>query len=388
MKTLAQLNIGGRTALLRLNLNVPLHKSKIIDDFRLQAVLPTIDAVADQADRTVIMAHLGRPQGIDPKYSLAPIAKYLKKIYKRRFLFLDDCLGEAVKQAIAQAPRGSIILLENVRFHAGERTNDQHFGRQLAALGDVFINDAFGDSYEAYASVIWPAKLLPSAAGLRLTKEMEALNKVKNSSERPFVLVVGGVKIAEKMGTLKRLGEKADQILVGGGVANTLLAAQGVNVQKSLIQIAELPMAKELLARYSAKLMLPVDAAVVSMKNGAMEKRSLRLARVRELREGEAILDIGPDSLAMYQKTCDQAKVVFWAGPLGYSEWDQTARSSQTLLTMLSEHPNYTVIGGGETASIVSGLSLLEKMDFVSTGGGAALKYLSGESLPGLEVLG
>lgn len=388
MKFLPQFNIHGRIVLLRLNLNVPVRNGKIVDDFRIKAVLPTIEHVKDQAEKIVICAHLGRPQGREKGFSLKPVASYLKKLYKKRLLFLSDCVGAEVKAAVESAPKGSIILLENLRFHEGERANNQAFGRQLADLGHVFINDAFGDSYEAYASVIWPARVLPSAGGLRLKEELEALDRIRTSREHPLVLVVGGVKISEKMATLRKLGQRADTILLGGGVANTLLAASGVNIRKSLFQKTELLMAKELISRFGHKLVLPVDACAAKFnKKNIIEKRSARLCRVTDLAEGEAILDIGPDTLHRFKLVCDQAKLVFWTGPLGYIEWKQTAKGSMELLRLLAEHPNTTVIGGGETTSLVSSMRLHDKMDFVSTGGGAALKYLSGEDLPGLKEL-
>lgn len=388
MKRLEDLNISGQTVLLRLNLNVPLKDGKIVDDFRLRVVLPTIDYVKERARKTVICAHLGRPEGRDMAFSLQPVADALVKRYGHLFSFLNDCVGTDVKHTIETAPDGSIILLENVRFHSGERANDDLFGAQLASLADVFVNDAFGDSYESYASVVWPAKLLPSAAGMRLQRELQALEKLKDRPDHPFVLLVGGVKIAEKMGTLRKLGEKADTILVGGGIANTLLLAKGMDMQDSLVQEKEVAMAKELLQQFAGKLVVPVDARVAKRgPTGKIDEKSLRETAVDSLAVGEAAYDIGPKTLEIYKKACDAAKDVFWAGPLGYIEWDQTAASSKALLRMLSEHPNYSVIGGGETASLVSAMGVAEKMDFVSTGGGAALKYLSGEPLPGLQAL-
>lgn len=388
MKLLQDLDLAGKTVLLRLNLNVPIQDGKIMDDFRIKAVLPTIQYVKERAKKTLIAAHLGRPKGRDAAFSLKPIGEYLKKVFGDDLIVLTDCIGEDVKQAIASAKAGSVILLENVRFHKGERENDQGVGKAFSQLADIFINDAFGDSYESYASVVWPAKLIPAAAGLRLQKELQALDRLKNNPQHPFLVLVGGIKIAEKMGPIRRLGEKADHVLVGGGIANTMLAAAGVDVKDSLIQEDEIPLAKELQAELGGKLVLPVDVRVVTkLSDGSMDKKTLRFSKVNELQPGEAIYDIGPETVKLYSDYSRKAADVFWAGPMGYIEWDMTAIGSVELAKLLAALPNYCVVGGGETASLVASAGLIEKMDFVSTGGGAALKYLSGEEMPGLTAL-
>lgn len=388
MNFLPDIDINGKTVLVRLNLNVPVKDGKIVDDFRLQAVLPTIKYVSERAAKTVVCGHLGRPKGRDQAFSLAPVAGYLRKLYPDRFSFLSDCIGEDVKQAIAAAKPASVLLLENVRFHKGERENDEAFGKALAQLADVFVNDAFGDSYEAYASVSIPPKYIDAAAGLRIKEEMEALDRLRLRPEHPFVVLVGGVKIAEKMGTIRKLSDMADKVYVGGGVGNTLLSAAGNNVRESLVQEEEMALAEELLRSLGDKLVLPIDVRVAQkLSDGSLNKRSLRFSAVNAIQPGEAILDIGPKTTALYAAESLAATNVFWAGPLGYIEWDQTAEGSLTILKALAGAPNFTVIGGGETASLAAGAGLISKMDFVSTGGSAALKYLSGEPLPGLEAL-
>lgn len=389
MQFLPEIDINGKTVLLRLNLNVPLAEGRIVDDFRLQAVLPTIRYVSERAAKTVLCGHLGRPKGRDQHFSLAPIASYLRKLYPDRISFLADSIGDDVKRAVASARPGSVLLLENVRFHKGERENDEAFGKALAQLADVFVNDAFGDSYEAYASVAIPPKYIPAVAGLRVKEEMAALDRLRLEPKHPFVVLVGGVKIAEKMGTIQKLASLVDKVFVGGGVGNTLLSAAGHNVRESLVQEEELPMAEDLLRSLGDKLVLPEDARVAQrLPDGSINRRSLRFSRVGDIQPGEAIYDIGPKTTARYRQEALAAADVFWAGPLGYIEWDMTAEGSLDILKALAGAPNYTVIGGGETASLAASAGLVAKMDFVATGGSAALKYLSGEPLPGLQALG
>ncbi|MBI4121727.1 MAG: phosphoglycerate kinase [Parcubacteria group bacterium] len=388
MNLLQDLDLSGKTVLLRLNLNVPLADGKIVDDFRIKAVLPTIEYVKARAKKTIIAAHLGRPDGRDPKFSLKPVADYLRQAFGDRVSLLADCIGEDVKQAIDHAPDGSILLLENLRYHKGERAGEEGFGKALAQLADIYINDAFGDSYESYASVIWPPKFIPSALGLRFQKEIETLDRLKNAPQHPFVVLIGGVKITEKMGAIRQLAEKADHILVGGGIANTLLAASGIDVKESLMQEDEIPLAQELMASLGDKLVLPSDVRAASKRSdGSIDKASLRFSQAGDLRAGEAIYDIGPITTEVYKDWCGQAKDVFWAGPMGYIEWDLTAAGSTDLAQHLAKGASYAVIGGGETAELLASIGLTEKMAFVSTGGGAALNYLSGQILPGLAVL-
>jgi phosphoglycerate kinase len=388
MKFLQDLDLSGKVVLLRLNLNVPIRDGIIQDDFRVKSVLSTIQYVKERAKKTVITAHLGRPQGRDVSLSLKPVAEYLKKSFGEQVVFLNDSLGEDVQQGIVAAKDGSVIVLENVRFHKGERENDEGVGKAIARLADIFVNDAFGDSYEPYASVTRPPAFIPSAAGLRLQQELQALDRLKNNPQHPFLVLVGGVKIREKMGTIKLLGAKADHVLVGGGIANTLLAAAGIDVKESLIQEDEIPLAQELKKQLGDKLVIPVDVRVATkLSNGDIDKKSLRFSKVNELKPGECIFDIGPETVKLYADYCRKASDVFWAGPMGYIEWDMTAIGSMELAKLLAVLPNYCVVGGGETASLVASAGLIDKMDFVSTGGGAALKYLSGEALPGLVAL-
>ncbi len=378
----------GKIALLRLNLNVPLKDGMIVDDFRIKTILQTVAYAAGRAKKTVIIAHLGRPQRRDPQCSLMPVARRMQELLGQEVRFLSDCVGREVEHHIEDAPDGTIFLLENLRFHEGERKNDKDFGCQLARLGHVFVNDAFADSYESYASVIWPPKLMPAAAGFRLQQELGHLNSLRDEPEQPFVILVGGAKIKEKMGALRVLGEKADTLLMGGAIANTLFAAQGYKIGASLVQPEELDLAKQLMEEFSGKIILPSDVAVAEKKEGEIVIKTLKHFQMRHLEEQEAILDIGPASVAAYKGIVQKAKTIFWAGPMGYIEEEQTRQGSYALIETLSVHSGMVLIGGGETGALIADLGMLDEFDFISTGGSAALKFLSGESLPGIEALG
>lgn len=388
MKYIDTLDLTGKTVLLRLNLNVPIENGKIKDDFRIKAVLPTIEYCRDHARKTVILAHLGRPGGKrDKKYSLKPVADYLEDRFKEGSSFLNDCLGDDVKTAIDVMADGAVILLENLRFHKEEMANDETFGKALAALGDVYVNDAFGDSAKENASVVWPPLILPSGAGFRFKYELENLKRIKDNAERPLVVIIGGAKISEKMGAITNLGKHADKILLGGAIANTVLAAQGIDIKSSYYKKEELDLAKDLLKQFADKIVLPTDAVVSKVAGSDYVVKSLRVIGVDELEDKEAILDIGPESLEHFMDICKGAKTIFWAGPLGYIEASATAQSSIKLAQFLASLDNYAAIGGGETVEVLNMAEVADEMDFVSTGGGASLRYLSGESLPGLMAI-
>lgn len=388
MKSLEQLDLKNKKVLLRLNLNVPIKDGEIIDDFRIQTVLPTIEYCKDHAKQTIIIAHLGRPLGRDEQFSLKPVFHYLEKVLQTPIVFVNDCIGDQVSDAIENAGEGSIVLLENLRFHDAEVTNDEGFGKALSDFADVYINDAFGDSAKATASIMQPPKLLPSGAGYRLQKEVEVLTELRDNPTPPMVIVIGGAKIKEKMGVIKELGEKADVILVGGGVANTLLLAQGTDVQKSLVHDEELDSAKLILEQYSDKIVLPIDAGVAVSTGQDYDFTTFKYKPVGVLENNEAILDIGVQSFALFEEILSRAQTVFWAGPIGYIENPASAKHSIQLAQLLAGYAIDTYMGGGETASVLEMAELKrDEIDFISTGGGASLKFLSGEDLPGLQAL-
>jgi len=388
MQNLNTINLKEKTVLLRLNLNVPIKDGKILDEFRLEVVLPTIEYCHTHAKKTVIMGHLGRPNRVDQSLSLKPIAERLSKLVKQKIVFLPDCIGQDIRDQIERAKDGAIILLENVRFHDGEEENDENFGKELAQNGDIFINDAFGDSAKETASIIWPAKQLESAAGFRLQEELQELEKIRHNPESPFVVLIGGAKIKEKMGVILELGKKADRILIGGGVANTFLQAKGHNMRASLIQKDEIELAKHILQEFGSKIVLPLDGAIVQKRADHYLRESFSYKPIEQLAENDAVLDLGIQTFDLFQDHLSRAKTVFWAGPLGYIEWNKTARYSIEVAKLLAGYAIDTAAGGGETASLLDMAGVLNQIDFVSTGGSASLKYLSGKKLPGIEVLG
>lgn len=389
MKYLNDLDLSGKVALVRVNLNVPLQEGIIQDDYRIRTVLPTIDYVKKNARKTVLIAHLGRPGGKRvEELSLQPVADYLENLYKEDFHFLNDSIGDQIKTFIDTSADGAVILLENLRFNKGERDNDEKFGKALAQLGDVYINDAFGDCAKENASVMWPPKLLPSAAGFRIKEEIEELTRLRENPEHPYVVIIGGAKIKEKMSVIKALGEKADTVVLAGALANTMLAAGGVDVKDSLQNEKEYDLANELVETLGDKLVLPSDVIVAKKRAGTFDPTSVRNVGVEELEDGESILDIGEETFQVYKDECENAQMVFWAGTLGYIEWPPSAKRSIQLAAFLGALPNFTGVGGGETAEVLKMAEVENDIDFVATGGGAALSYLAGEDLPGLKALG
>jgi phosphoglycerate kinase len=388
MEFLPKFDIDNKVVLCRLNLNVPIENGEIKDDFRIRAVMPTIEECKARAKKTIIMAHLGRPEGMHvAELSLKPIAEHIQKLLGSKVLFVDDCIGGDVRDQIKYAADRAVIFLENVRFHPEEEQNDETFGQELARNGEVFINDAFGDSAKEHASVIWPAKLLPSAGGFRLQAELDNLGNVKDNPKQPFIVIIGGAKIKEKLGVIESLGGKADKILVGGGVANTFFKAQGFDVKESLVQDEELDIAKSVLEKFDNKIFLPVDVGVAKKLEEGFDPKSYRYTPVHNLEEGEAILDIGIQAFDAFEDILSTAQTIFWAGPLGLIEWEPSARNSVQMAHLLAGFVNYSLAGGGETAELLKKAEVEDQIDFVSTGGGAALKYLSGKELPGIAIL-
>jgi phosphoglycerate kinase len=388
MKSLTDLNLKNKIVLLRLNLNVPIKDGQVKDDFRIRAILPTLEYCASKAKKVLILAHLGRPEDIDEKYSLLPVSDYLAKLMGKQIVFVDDCIGDSVKEALANTPDKTILFLENVRFHSGEMENSESFGKQLIEFADVYINDAFGDSAKETASVMWPPVFLPHAAGFRMQEEVKKLSYLKDSPHEPVVIVIGGSKIKEKLGVIKELGKKADKILLGGGVANTFLKAKGIDVKESLVRDEELDLAAKLLKEFAYNIVLPVDGNVAAKLQGEYIQDTLRNVPVTQVQNDEAILDIGVQTFDLYEDILSNAATIFWAGPLGYIEWKQTAKHSIKIAQLMAGYSVDTYMGGGETASVLRMAGIQgNEIDFVSTGGGASLKLLSGERLPGVQVL-
>lgn len=384
MKTLKDFKIGGKKILLRADFNVTLENGKILDDFRIRATLPTIEYLADQNAKVILMSHLGRPEGEkNLQFSLKPIAKKLSELLDREVKFISDCAGEEAKNAADWLKEGEILLLENLRFYKEEEENDVRFAQKLASLGEIYVNDAFGVSHRAHASVEAITKILPSAAGLLLQKELEVLNKVKNNPDHPFVAVIGGSKISTKIELIESFMGKADNIILGGALANTVLLAKGIAVGKSMVEEDILPRVKEMDIT-SNKIHLPLDAILCVDKQG---KSAYEIGPITKTPDNQMILDIGPDTEKLFAKILESAKMIVWNGPMGLFEEKHFAHGTRAVAEAIAKSQAYSVVGGGETVAFLEELGLVDKFDFVSTGGGAMMELLSGKTLPGVEAL-
>ncbi len=378
MKNFRSLRVSGKRVLLRVDFNVPIERGIIKDKYRIEATLPTIRELLRKKASLVILAHLGRPEGHDERLTLRPIARMLSRLLKRKIHFART-IEEAEREAPALGAR-HILMLENIRFFEGETTNSPAFARRLAALGDVYINDAFGDAHRAHASIAGIPKFLPHAAGLLLQKEVESLSRAF-THKRPIVAIIGGAKIQSKLPLIERFLKKADAIIVGGAIANTILAAKHVSIGLS---VADINIDISWLDLTNRKFHLPVDAVVTeSLQPDA--RSSVRA--IGEVLKGEYIADIGPDSILLFQAIVAQAGVIIWNGPMGFIEAPAFAKGTATLLKEVARSRAFTIVGGGDLNRVVNALKLERRLDHVSTGGGAMLEFLAGKKLPGIEAL-
>jgi len=393
MKTLDDLDVAGKKVLLRSDLNVPLDGDRITDDGRIRASVPTINALLDKGARVIVAAHLGRPKGEpDPKYSLAPVAKRLGELLDVPVTFAADTVGESAQAAVAAMPERSVVLLENVRFNAGETAKDDAargaFAAQLAALADVFVSDGFGAVHRKHASVYDIAKLLPSGAGLLIQTEVAVLKKLTENVARPYAVVLGGSKVSDKLAVIENLLEKADRILVGGGMVFTFLKAQGYEVGRSLLEEDQIPTVRGYLQRAAERgveFVLPIDIIAATEFSASAEHEVVSASEIPADRLG---LDIGPESGKLFANKLSSAKTIFWNGPMGVFEMEPYAGGTRAVAQGLIDSEAFTVVGGGDSAAAVRQLGFDEAaFGHISTGGGASLEYLEGKTLPGLAVL-
>ena len=384
-KTVKDINVTGKRVLVRVDFNVPLAEGKVADDTRLRAALPTIQYLLDQGAKVILMSHLGRPKGkVVEELRMDPVAERLSELLGRPVRKLDDCVGDAVKAAVAEMRPGDVILLENTRFHPEERKNDPDFAKKLAELADVFVNDAFGTAHRAHASTVGVAQYLPAVAGLLMEKELNFLGKALESPERPFVALLGGAKISDKIGVIKNLLTRVDALLIGGGMANTFLKAQGYEVGQSLVEDESLGVAKELLERAGEKLALPVDAVVADRFAADAASKAVS---VDEVPPDWRILDIGPRTVELFKEKLAEARTVVWNGPLGVFEFPKFAAGTEAIARFLADLEATTIIGGGDVVAAVRRAGVADRITHVSTGGGAALEFLEGKELPGVAAL-
>lgn len=388
MRSLRDAELKGKRVLVRVDFNVPRDKEgNIIDDIKIRAALPTIEYLLKKGSKPILMSHLGRPKGkVDERFSLKKIAVHLNNILNARVDLAGDCIGPEVEKAVRTMQAGDVLLLENVRFHHEEEKNDREFSRQLAALGDLFVNDAFGSAHRAHASTAGIADFLPTYAGFLLEKEVEMLRNVLESPECPRMAIMGGAKVADKLGLIGNLMEKMDIILIGGGMANTFLKAQGKNIGQSICEENLLQEARNLLDKSVEKkvqLILPVDA--VAAREMSSEAQALTL-NIDDIPDDMMILDIGPRTIEEFSQAIGKANTIIWNGPMGVYEYPQFARGTEEITRAIARSSAVSVIGGGDTAVIVNNMGLEKEITHISTGGGATLEFLEGIVLPGVAV--
>ncbi|MGB9723191.1 MAG: phosphoglycerate kinase [Chloroflexia bacterium] len=386
-KTVRDIEVRGKRVLVRVDFNVPLQEGKVGDDTRIRAVLPTLLYLLEHGAAVILMSHLGRPKGVDEKLRLAPVGARLSELLGRPVRTLSDCIGPEVEAAVRAMQPGEIILLENLRFHPEEERNDPDFARKLAGLGEVYVNDAFGTAHRAHASTEGVAHYLPAVAGLLLERELEALGKALEAPEHPFVVILGGAKISDKIGVIRNLLHRADSLLIGGGMANTFLKAQGYAVGDSLVEDEALETAREILSQARTAgvgLHLPVDAVIAERFAADAEPR---VVPVDQVPAGWRILDIGPRTLETFRQALQGARLVVWNGPMGVFEFPAFAEGTRAVAQAVAECGAFSVVGGGDSVAALQQLGLTERIGHLSTGGGASLEFLEGRPLPGVEIL-
>ncbi len=387
--TIDSLNLRGKRVFIRADFNVPLNDNLMVtDDRRIRSTLPTINYAIDEGAKVILSSHLGRPKGKkDPRFSLAPVSKRLQRLLNKEVIFATDCVGSQVENLVSKMKEGDVILLENLRFHPGEEVNDKEFARALARIADVYINDAFGTAHRAHASIVGVPKILPSAAGFLLKKEMEYLRGSVDNPVRPFVTILGGAKVSGKIGVLENLVDKVDKVLVGGGMAYTFIKAMGYEIGNSLVEDNMLKTAQRIregLTKRGIKFYLPVDCVIAqSIEPGAETK----LVPTQEIPKDWQALDIGPATVKLFSEAIQNAKTILWNGPMGVFEVDAFSRGTFAIAHAVADAYALTIVGGGDTDLAVHRAGVSDVISFISTGGGASLQLLEGKELPGIAVL-
>lgn len=385
-KTIRDIDLKGKRVLMRVDYNVPIQNGVISDDKRIRATLPTIQYILDQGAALILMSHLGRPAGTgyEAELSLKPVADRLSELLGKPVKFAPDCIGPEVESMAAALQPGEVMLLENVRFYKAETKNDPEISQKLAKLGEIFVNDAFGTAHRAQSSTEGVAHYLPAVAGFLMEKEIEFLSKATENPERPYVAILGGAKISDKVGVIENLLKKCDRLLIGGGMANTFFKAMGYPTGDSLVEEEAVPTAKSLLESGGSRLVLPVDVVIAdAFDNNA----NTRVVAPNEVPAGWRILDIGPKTVGTFKSALAGAKTVAWNGPMGVFEMPKFAEGTFAVARALAELDATTIIGGGDSASAVKKAGVADKMSHVSTGGGASLEFLEGKALPGVAAL-
>lgn len=384
-KTVRDIDVKGKRVLVRVDFNVPIKEGKITDDTRIRAALPTIEYLLEQGAAVILFSHLGRPKGgPDPKYSMKPVAEYLAKMVKAPVSFAEEAAGPKTEEIAKGLKPGEILVLENTRFYPGEEKNDMDLAKKFASLADVYVMDAFGSAHRAHSSTEGVTHFLPAVAGFLMEKEIQYLGQAISDPKRPFVAILGGAKISDKIGVIRNLLSKADSILIGGGMANTFFKAQGYPLGDSLVENEVLELAKELLKDGGSKIRLPVDVVVAS---GTDEGAEIKVMPVGPVADGWRILDIGPETVESFGKVIKGSKTVVWNGPMGLFEDARFAKGTFGVAQALADSSAATIVGGGDSAAAIQQSGLAEKITHISTGGGASLEMLEGITLPGVAAL-
>ena len=392
-KTVKDLDVKGKKVLVRVDFNVPLskeEKGKIADDARIKAAIPTIDYLSENGAKVILMSHLGRPKGeANPEFSLKPVADYLANEYNDKFTFIpsDEVVDEKVKEEVDKLQDGQIALLENTRFRKEETKNGEDFAKELASLADLYVNDAFGTSHRAHASNVGVASILPSAVGFLIEKEIEVMGKALEDPDHPFISILGGAKVSDKIGVIENLITKVDTILIGGGMAYTFLKAQGIEIGKSLLEEDKMDLSLELIEKAKAngvEILLPVDVVIADKIEAGVDTEIVDINNIPEDKEA---LDIGPKTAEIFAEKIKNAKTVVWNGPMGVFEIKEFSNGTNEVAKALSDSDAVTIVGGGDSALAIEMAGLKDKITHVSTGGGASLEFLEGKDLPGISAI-
>jgi phosphoglycerate kinase len=384
-KTIRNIDLKSRRVLVRVDFNVPLDEGAVTDDMRILAALPTLSYLIEQGAEIILCSHLGRPKGkVVPTLSLRPVAERLSTLLEKPVGFVNDCIGPEVRDAVEGLKPGELLLLENTRFHPQERANDPDFAAELASLADVFVNDAFGSAHRAHASTEGVTHFLPSVAGFLMEKELLYLGEALEEPEHPFIAILGGVKILDKIGAVERLLNLADRLLIGGAMASTFLTANGNDLGESLIEQQALETADELVKRAGGRLLLPTDLVAA---DAFAPDAAKKVVAVSDFPSGWHAMDIGPETVANFKKGLLGARLVVWNGPMGVFEFAPFAAGTTAVAKAVAGCGAMTIVGGGDSAAAVRQAGLVDQIDHVSTGGGASLEFIEGKTLPGVAAL-
>lgn len=387
-KTMQDIDVKGKRVFVRVDFNVPMENGVITDETRIRAAIPTIKYLVEQGAKVILASHLGRPKGeVNEDMRLTAVGVRLSELIGKPVTKLDESIGEAVEAAVAKMQDGDIVLLENVRFHAGEEKNDPILAEQFARVADVYVNDAFGAAHRAHSSTEGIAKHVPAVAGFLMEKELDVLGKALSEPERPFTAIIGGAKVKDKIGVIESLLEKVDNLIIGGGLSYTFLKAQGYDVGQSLLEEDKIELAKGFIQKAKDKgvqLHMPIDAVVA---NEFSKDAETQVVDVDAIPSDWMGLDIGPKTAANYAEVIKNSKLIIWNGPMGVFEMDKFANGTKTVADAMAATAGYTVIGGGDSAAAVEKFNVADKMDHISTGGGASLELMEGKELPGILAL-